>query len=73
MRFQYAIFDMDGTLLDSIPYWDRLVPEFLRTFGIEASAKLNEQMAVLSIQESGVWLKEHFSLDVASEDIPPAL
>ena len=69
MRFQYAIFDMDGTLLDSIPYWDRLVPEFLRTFGIEASAKLNEQMAVLSIQESGVWLKEHFSLDVASEDI----
>lgn len=69
MNFQYAIFDMDGTLLDSIPYWDRLVPEFLRTFGIEASAELNEQMACLSMQESGVWLKEHFSLSAAAEDI----
>lgn len=73
MKFQYAIFDMDGTLLDSIPYWDRLVPAFLKEYGIEASEDLNEQMSVLSMQESGVWLKERFSLAPSAEDIAAEL
>lgn len=69
MKFQYAIFDMDGTLIDSIPYWDRLVPEFLGTFGIEATAELNQEMSAMSIQESGIWLKEKFSLSEPAEEI----
>lgn len=69
MKFEYAIFDMDGTLLNSIPYWDRLVPEFLRGFGVEPTPDLNEEMSVMSMQESGIWLKERFSLAVSAEEI----
>lgn len=69
MRFQYAIFDMDGTLIDSIPYWDRLVPEFLGKYDIEAAAELNQEMSAMSIQESGIWLKEKFSLAEPAEEI----
>ena len=69
MKFQYAIFDMDGTLIDSIPYWDRLVPEFLKAFGIEATAELNQEMSAMSMQESGVWLREKFSLAEPAEEI----
>ncbi len=69
MKFQFAIFDMDGTLMDSIPYWDRLGPEFLGVFGIEATADLNQEMSAMSIQESGIWLKEKFSLKEPAEKI----
>ncbi len=69
MKFQYAVFDMDGTLIDSIPWWDRLVPDFLNTFGIRATAELNQEMAAMSMQESGIWLKEKFSLAEPVEEI----
>ena len=60
---------MDGTLIDSIPWWDRLVPEFLKMFGVEATADLNQQMSAMSMQESAVWLKERFSLPQTAEYI----
>ena len=34
MRLQSAIFDMDGTLLDSMFIWDDLGPGMLRDIGI---------------------------------------
>lgn len=33
-HFKGAIFDMDGTLLDSMPVWDRLSERYLNRFGI---------------------------------------
>ena len=35
MRLQSAIFDMDGTLMDSMPMWENLAPNILRNRGIE--------------------------------------
>ena len=35
MRLQSAIFDMDGTLLDSMYIWDDLGPGLLRRQGIQ--------------------------------------
>ena len=69
MRFRYAIFDMDGTLLDSIPYWDRLVPEFLEQLGIQNAEGLNDRMSAMSIQEACIWLKDMFSLNETAEEI----
>ena len=37
MRLQSAIFDMDGTLLDSMPTWRELGPTFLKEAGISAT------------------------------------
>ena len=36
---QYAIFDMDGTLIDSMPAWIRLGGDYLRSKGIEPPVK----------------------------------
>ena len=69
MDFQYAIFDMDGTLLDSIPYWDRLVPRYLQEYGVQAEGNVNQEMAALSLPECGVWLKERFLLPRSAEEI----
>ena len=38
MRLQSAIFDMDGTLLDSMPMWQGLGPGLLRQFGVVFAA-----------------------------------
>ena len=33
-EFKGAIFDMDGTLLDSMPVWKRLTQGYLKQFGV---------------------------------------
>ncbi len=35
--FKGAIFDMDGTLLDSMPVWDRLSERFLKQYGVKVT------------------------------------
>ena len=35
MNKKYAIFDMDGTLIDSMGYWNNLLQEFLLSQGIK--------------------------------------
>lgn len=36
-EFQGAIFDMDGTLLDSMPVWDQLSQRFLGQYGVKVT------------------------------------
>ena len=36
-RFKGAIFDMDGTLLDSMPVWNRLTQTYLAQFGVHVT------------------------------------
>ena len=62
MDFQYAIFDMDGTLLDSIPYWNRLALDYLAELGAVGPEDLNDRMSSMSIQEAAVFLKKEFRL-----------
>lgn len=73
MNFRYAIFDMDGTLLDSIPYWNDLALEYLNTLGVDGPEDLNDRMMTMSIQEAGIFLKEEFSLSEEAERISQEL
>lgn len=51
MRLQSAIFDMDGTLLDSMFIWNDLGARTLRTLGIEPEANLGEKLKVLTVRQ----------------------
>lgn len=37
-----AIFDMDGTLLDSMPVWEHASERYLQSKGIEVEERLSE-------------------------------
>ena len=57
MDKKYAIFDMDGTLVDSMPYWKNLSPEYLSSKGISDIPKdILEKITPMTVKESSRFL-----------------
>lgn len=47
-----AIFDMDGTLLDSMNFWQQLAPEFLKRNKLAVPEYLPEKLAAVNLHEA---------------------
>ncbi len=69
MRLQSAIFDMDGTLLDSMPIWKDLGPNMLRSMGVEPAPDLADRVMVLTLREGAQLCKEEYSLPLSVDEI----
>ena len=54
---EYAIFDMDGTLIDSMPAWHRLGEDYLRAKGIVPPEDLHEQIKAMTMLECGEYAR----------------
>lgn len=76
-KYTAAIFDIDGTLIDSMPIWEDLDADFLKTQGIELSEhekqELNETMWSMTVDEGIRYLKETYHLELSEEAIGKAL
>ena len=57
-----AIFDADGTLLDSMPMWSNVGSSYLRSFGIEPREDVDERFRDMSLYQSAVFLKNRMAL-----------
>lgn len=55
-----AIFDLDGTILDSLAIWDRAPALFLKSLGVEAENGLGRTMFTMSMQEGAAFLKARY-------------
>ncbi len=65
-----AIFDLDGTLLDSMHVWSDIDVEFLRKRNILKVPKAYSQaLASLSFRETAEFTIDYFSLDEQPDDI----
>ena len=51
-----AIFDIDGTLLDSMPIWENAGARYLATLGIKAKPDLKERLDALSLPEGAIYM-----------------
>ncbi len=69
MRLQSAIFDMDGTLLDSMPAWNHLGSDLLRRHGIEPAADLDQRLKVLSARQGAALCREEYHLTETVDEI----
>lgn len=70
MNKQYAIFDMDGTLVDSMGYWKHLAEEYLNLKGIcHIPAAILEQIKPMTMTESAALFSCAFELDGSADDI----
>lgn len=64
-----AIFDVDGTLLDSMPIWMDTGARYLRILGIEPDSSLEEKIWDMSIAECSAYLKECYHLPLSVQEI----
>ena len=69
MRLQSAIFDMDGTLLDSMFIWNDLGARTLRTLGIEPEANLGEKLKVLTVRQGAAYCKDAYHMTQSVDEI----
>ena len=64
-----AIFDMDGTFLDSMPYWINAGSFFLESLQIQGEENLGEKLLDMTLPEGCIYLKEKYSLNLSPEQI----
>ena len=70
MDKRYAIFDMDGTLVDSMMYWKQLAGEFLRQKGVRhIPSNILEQIKPMTIPEAMELFIQAFSLEGTPESL----
>ena len=70
MNCNYAIFDMDGTLIDSMKYWKNLGREYLSRFGIVDNLdEVMEKIKPMTMTESAEYFRTEFNLSGTKESI----
>ena len=63
MDKRFAIFDMDGTLIDSMPFWKDLASEYLNSKGVkQIPTDILEQIKPMTMSESAALFKQEFGL-----------
>ncbi|MBU3158535.1 HAD family phosphatase [Clostridium frigoris] len=61
-KFGHAIFDMDGTMMDSMQAWKNLGRDYLIGKGIKAPENLNEIINAMSMTESANYFRGEFGI-----------
>lgn len=64
-----VIFDLDGTLLDSLSAWEHSGSNFLRSQGIEPPATLDDELEALSLTDGALLLKTRYHLPQSPQEI----
>ena len=64
-----VIFDLDGTLVDSMWMWHQIDIEYLGRYGIPLPEKLQESIEGKSFHETAVYFKERFDIPESLDEI----
>lgn len=65
----YMIWDMDGTILDSMRYWLSLGADYLRLRGITPPEDLRETIDSMTLEESAAYFRTELGLDLPEPEI----
>ena len=69
MRIRGAIFDVDGTLLDSMFIWDTIGETYLRSIGYEPREKLNEVFKNMSLFQAARYYRTEYGVTLSIDEI----
>lgn len=68
-KLDACIFDLDGTLLDSMHIWREVDEQYLAMHGIAFDEKFSEDIKQLTFQESARYFIEHFQIAKSEQEI----
>ncbi|MBQ6820652.1 MAG: HAD family phosphatase [Clostridium sp.] len=68
-NFKAVIFDLDGTLIDSMGVWAQIDEEYLGQFGYEVPLNLQEEITHLTLTETAIYFKKKFNIEDNIENI----
>ncbi len=69
MNIKGAVFDMDGTLLDSMELWDTMGSGFLIRRGITPEEDIDKKYKSMSIVEAAEYYRDHYGLTESVDQI----
>ena len=64
-----AIFDLDGTLVDSMFIWDTFGEDYLRTLGKEPKENLTETFKTFTLEQAAEYYREHYGVTLSVGEI----
>lgn len=64
-----AIFDVDGTLLDSMVIWEEAAVRYLNSLGLEPEENLSEKIMTMSMEEGADYLIDHYGVSLTRTQI----
>lgn len=64
-----VLFDLDGSLIDSMWVWKGIDVEYLGRFGVTPPENLQRKIEGMSFSETAVYFKEHFPIPDSLEQI----
>lgn len=69
MNFKGLIFDLDGTLIDSMNVWTEIDAEFLKEYNIDMPVNFYEDIKDLSFADTAIYFSEKLGIPMNSKDI----
>lgn len=69
MKFKGIIFDLDGTLIDSMHVWENVDRDFVTENGGIYTSDISEAVKTMTIMQSAEYFKNRFSLDMSCRQI----
>ena len=64
-----AIFDVDGTLLDSMGLWKNIGSDYLRALGITPREGLSEVLKTMSMHQAAAYYQDEYGLTLSAAEI----
>ncbi len=66
---QAVIFDLDGTLVDSMWVWEAIDREYFKQHGMEVPDGLQKQISGMSFTETADYIRKHFMISDTIEEM----
>jgi HAD superfamily hydrolase (TIGR01509 family) len=68
-EYRGAIFDLDGTLVESMHIWDHLCRDWLTAAGKEPEAALEKDLAVMTLNQGADYVIRRYGFDYSPQEI----